>query len=69
MASLSSRFTLRQLAYAIAVADDGTMAGAADRLNVSQSAVSLGQYDNWLTRRGNGLMISTNGAGASQMSL
>ena len=36
-----SRLTLRQLEYALAVAEDGTMAGAGERLNVSQSAVSL----------------------------
>ena len=41
----ASRATLRQLEYALAVADDGTMAGAAERLHVSQSAVSLAVSD------------------------
>ena len=45
MSSLSSRATFRQLEYALAVADAGTMAGAAERLNVSQSAVSLAVAD------------------------
>ena len=42
---VASRFTLRQLEYALTVADEGTMTGAADRLNVSQSAVSLAVAD------------------------
>jgi DNA-binding transcriptional LysR family regulator len=37
----SLHITLRQLEYALAVADDGTMSGAAETLNVSQSAVSM----------------------------
>ncbi len=45
MSTPSPRATLRQLEYALAVADDGTMAGAAGRLNVSQSAVSLAVAD------------------------
>ncbi len=45
MSTPLSRATLRQLEYALAVADDGTMAGAAARLNVSQSAVSLAVSD------------------------
>lgn len=35
------RFTLRQLAYFVTVAECGTLAGAADRHHVSQSAISL----------------------------
>lgn len=34
-------FSLRQLAYFVTVADEGTMAGAAERLHISQSAISL----------------------------
>lgn len=33
-------FTLRQLAYLVAAADEGTIAGAADKLHVSASAMS-----------------------------
>ena len=33
-------FTLRQLAYLVAAADDGTIAAAAARLHVSASAIS-----------------------------
>lgn len=36
------RYTLRQLEYFIAVATAGTIAGAAERCSVSQTAVSLG---------------------------
>ena len=35
-----SRFTLRQLEYFVTVADLGTMAGAAERHHISQSAIS-----------------------------
>lgn len=45
MHSISSRITLRQLEYALAVADDGSMTAAAERLTVSQSAVSLAVAD------------------------
>jgi DNA-binding transcriptional LysR family regulator len=45
MASPSSRVTFRQLEYALAVAEAGTMVGAAERLHVSQSAVSLAVSD------------------------
>ena len=38
---LNAKFTLRQLEYFISVADAGTMAAAAERHHVSQSAVSL----------------------------
>jgi DNA-binding transcriptional LysR family regulator len=37
----SAKFTLRQLDYFVSVAEEGTMAGAAERHHVSQSAVSL----------------------------
>jgi DNA-binding transcriptional LysR family regulator len=37
----ATRFTLRQLEYFVTVADEGTMAGAAGRHHISQSAVSL----------------------------
>jgi DNA-binding transcriptional LysR family regulator len=36
-----ARFTLRQLEYFVTVADEGTMAGAAQHHHISQSAVSL----------------------------
>src|SRR3954453_5152146 len=36
-----ARFTLRQLEYFVTVADQGTMAGAAQHHHISQSAVSL----------------------------
>src|SRR3954466_3446941 len=36
-----ARFTFRQLEYFVTVADEGTMAGAAGRHHISQSAVSL----------------------------
>ena len=45
MPTPGSRVTLRQLEYALAVADTGTMSGAAERLNLSQSAVSLAVAD------------------------
>ena len=45
MPSLSSRVTFRQLEYVLAVADAGTMTGAAEQLNVSQSAISLAVSD------------------------
>jgi DNA-binding transcriptional LysR family regulator len=41
MADPTARFTLRQLEYFVTVADEGTMAGAAGRHHISQSAVSL----------------------------
>jgi DNA-binding transcriptional LysR family regulator len=41
MVSPVSRFSLRQLEYFVTVADEGTMAGAAARHHISQSAVSL----------------------------
>ncbi len=45
MPTAGSRVTLRQLEYALAVADDGTMSGAAEQLNVSQAAVSMAVAD------------------------
>lgn len=36
-----SRFSLRQLQYFVAIADSGTLSGAADRLHVSQPTLSL----------------------------
>ena len=45
MSSASARFTLRQLEFALAVVEDGTMSGAAQRLNVSQSAISMAVAD------------------------
>jgi DNA-binding transcriptional LysR family regulator len=45
MTAQTPRVTLRQVEYALAVAEDGTMAGAAARLTVSQSAVSLAVSD------------------------
>jgi DNA-binding transcriptional LysR family regulator len=41
MVDPAARFTLRQLEYFVSVADEGTMAGAAGRHHISQSAVSL----------------------------
>ncbi|MCF7550679.1 LysR family transcriptional regulator [Pseudonocardia sp. WMMC193] len=41
MAGGGARFTLRQLEYFVTVAEEGTMAAAADRHHISQSAVSL----------------------------
>jgi DNA-binding transcriptional LysR family regulator len=41
MTGSSSRFSLRQLEYFVTAADEGTMAGAAERHHISQSAVSL----------------------------
>ena len=40
MSDHAPAFTLRQLSYLVAAADDGTIAGAAGRLHVSPSAVS-----------------------------
>ena len=45
MTGATSRFTLRQLEYFVTVADEGTMAGAADRHHISQSAISLAISD------------------------
>ncbi|GAB3473164.1 LysR family transcriptional regulator [Nocardiopsis coralliicola] len=39
------RFSLRQLAYFVAVAEAGTLTGAAERLRISQPAVSLALTD------------------------
>ncbi len=41
MSRPTSRFTLRQLEYFVSVADEGTMAAAAEQHHISQSAVSL----------------------------
>jgi DNA-binding transcriptional LysR family regulator len=41
MVDPAARFTLRQLEYFVTVADEGTMARAAGRHHISQSAVSL----------------------------
>jgi DNA-binding transcriptional LysR family regulator len=41
MVDPAARFTLRQLEYFVTVADEGTMAAAAERHHISQSAVSL----------------------------
>ena len=45
MAGASPRFTLRQLEYFVTVADEGTMAGAAERHHITQSAVSVAISD------------------------
>lgn len=45
MADRSPRFTLRQLEYFLAVAEEGTMAGAAEQHHISQSAISLAITD------------------------
>jgi DNA-binding transcriptional LysR family regulator len=45
MTEASPRFTLRQLEYFVTVADEGTMAGAANRHQISQSAISLAISD------------------------
>lgn len=45
MVDSATRFTLRQLEYFVTVADEGTMAGAAQRHHISQSAVSLAIND------------------------
>ena len=37
----TSRFTLRQLEYFIAVAETGSLSGAAERCNVSQAGLSV----------------------------
>lgn len=41
MTASNPKFTLRQLQYFVTVADEGTMAGAAERHHISQSAISL----------------------------
>ncbi len=45
MTEVGSRLTLRQLEYFVTAADEGTMAGAAARHNISQSAVALAITD------------------------
>ncbi|GAA2175581.1 LysR family transcriptional regulator [Agrococcus versicolor] len=63
-------FTLRQLAYLVAAADDGTIAAAAARLHVSASAISdaITELERTLgahlavRRRAHGLTLTTAGA-------
>ena len=45
MVGTSGRLSLRQLEYFVTAADEGTMAGAAERHHISQSAVSLAIND------------------------
>ncbi|MFE4664642.1 LysR family transcriptional regulator [Streptomyces sp. NPDC056716] len=45
MAARGIRITLRQLDYFVSVAEEGTMAGAAERHHISQSAISLAIND------------------------
>ncbi|WP_205856804.1 LysR family transcriptional regulator, partial [Phytoactinopolyspora endophytica] len=39
------RFSLRQLQYFVAIAESGTLSGAADRLHVAQPTLSLALTD------------------------
>jgi DNA-binding transcriptional LysR family regulator len=45
MTEVGSRLTLRQLEYFVTAADEGTMAGAAARHHISQSAIALAITD------------------------
>lgn len=45
MTGISPKITLRQLEYFVTVADEGTMAAAAERHHISQSAISLSITD------------------------
>lgn len=64
-----SEFTIRQLEYFVAVAEHGTIAGAASKLHVSESAVStaLGELERSLglplaiRRRAHGITLTTDG--------
>ena len=63
------KYTLRQLAYFVATAEAGTTSGAADRLYVSQSALSSGLDDLeaaldvqlMLRRKGRGIDLTETG--------
>lgn len=63
------RFTLRQLGYFLAVAEERTISAAAERLNVSQGALTeaLGELESHLSvqlfvrRRAHGVMLTVEG--------
>ncbi|CAN7716569.1 LysR family transcriptional regulator [Neorhizobium tomejilense] len=63
------RFTLRQLGYFLAVAEQRTISAAADRLNISQGALTeaIGELENQLSvqlfvrRRAHGVVLTVEG--------